>query len=60
VPEAQADTALGILARSSVGGTAHLIGRVGSTAAGSVTLRSIIGAERVLDRLSGEQLPRIC
>ena len=25
-----------------------------------VTLKSVIGAERILDRLSGEQLPRIC
>jgi len=60
LPAAQADTALGILERSSVGGPARLIGHVGSKPAGSVTLRSIIGAERILDRLSGEQLPRIC
>jgi len=25
-----------------------------------VTQRSIIGSERIVDRLSGEQLPRIC
>jgi len=25
-----------------------------------VTLRSVVGVERVLDLLSGEQLPRIC
>jgi hypothetical protein len=25
-----------------------------------VALKSLIGAERILDRLSGEQLPRIC
>jgi hydrogenase expression/formation protein HypE len=60
LPEAQADTALGILERHSVGGPARLIGRVGSRPAGSVTLRSIIGAEHTLDRLTGEQLPRIC
>jgi hydrogenase expression/formation protein HypE len=28
--------------------------------AGQVTQRSVIGAERIVDRLSGEQLPRIC
>ena len=28
--------------------------------AGEVTLRSVVGVERILDRLSGEQLPRIC
>lgn len=37
-----------------------VIGRVKETGAGVVTLRSLIGAERVLDLLSGEQLPRIC
>jgi hypothetical protein len=25
-----------------------------------VTQRSVIGSERIVDRLSGEQLPRIC
>jgi len=31
-----------------------------SVAISDVTQRSIIGAERIVDRLSGEQLPRIC
>jgi hydrogenase expression/formation protein HypE len=37
-----------------------VIGRVKSKGAGAVVLRSVIGAGRVLDLLSGEQLPRIC
>jgi hydrogenase expression/formation protein HypE len=37
-----------------------MIGRVKAGPAGLVTQRSIIGAERIVDRLSGEQLPRIC
>ena len=37
-----------------------VIGRVKGKGAGTVVLRSVIGAERVLDLLSGEQLPRIC
>jgi hydrogenase expression/formation protein HypE len=37
-----------------------VIGKVKETGSGVVTLRSLIGAERVLDLLSGEQLPRIC
>lgn len=37
-----------------------VIGKVTETGAGPVTLRSMIGAGRVLDLLSGEQLPRIC
>lgn len=37
-----------------------VIGKVTQAGAGAVVLRSLIGAERVLDLLSGEQLPRIC
>ena len=35
-------------------------GGSGAGRAGKVTLRSVVGVERILDRLSGEQLPRIC
>lgn len=37
-----------------------VIGRVKGTGRGLVALRSVIGATRTLDLLSGEQLPRIC
>jgi hydrogenase expression/formation protein HypE len=60
VPEAQAKTALEIIALTAPGGSPALIGVVRSTGAAAVVLRSVIGAERILDRLSGEQLPRIC
>lgn len=40
-------------------GAAH-IGNVGQSPDSIVTLRSRIGGTRVLDMLSGEQLPRIC
>jgi len=39
---------------------ATVIGKVTETGAGARTLRSVIGAARLLDLLSGEQLPRIC
>ena len=39
---------------------ASAIGTVGGGVPGLVTLKSCIGATRVLDVLSGEQLPRIC
>jgi hydrogenase expression/formation protein HypE len=39
---------------------ATLIGRVFAEPRGLVTLTSRIGAQRILDMLSGEQLPRIC
>ncbi len=60
LPAAQADAALAILARTAPGGPPRLIGHVRAAPAGQVTLRSVIGAERILDRLTGEQLPRIC
>lgn len=60
LPAAQADTALQILERTSAETAPRLIGTVRAAPPGSVSLRSVIGAERVLDRLSGEQLPRIC
>lgn len=58
LPAGQVAAALRIF--EETGASPRLIGTVRSAPAGSVSLRSIIGAERVLDRLSGEQLPRIC
>lgn len=60
VPAAQADAALAILAQTAPGGAPVRIGAVRDGAPGQVTLRSLVGVERILDRLSGEQLPRIC
>ena len=60
VPAAQAAEALAIMAQTAPGGPPAIIGHVGTGPAGQVTQRSIIGAERIVDRLSGEQLPRIC
>jgi hydrogenase expression/formation protein HypE len=60
VPAADADDALAILRRDPLGGGATRIGRVGAEPAGMVTLRTRFGAGRLLDLLSGEQLPRIC
>lgn len=61
VAEGDAPRALEILRREAPGGEqAAIIGRVGSGAVAEVRLRSVIGVERILDRPSGEQLPRIC
>jgi hydrogenase expression/formation protein HypE len=61
LPWDEAERALEILSRTvPPRGAPALIGRVGAAPRGQVTLRSVIGAERILDRLSGEQLPRIC
>ena len=60
IPPHQAAQALEILAATAPGGPPVAIGTVKPGPAGQVTQRSIIGAERLVDRLSGEQLPRIC
>jgi len=53
------ERALGILRSFPVSAEAKLIGRVEGYP-GEVCVRSQIGVTRVLDLLSGEQLPRIC
>ncbi|HWA82155.1 MAG TPA: hydrogenase expression/formation protein HypE [Fimbriimonadaceae bacterium] len=58
VPEPQADRALDVMRRFEVAGDAVWIGRVREGS--GVTMRSRIGVDRVLDLLSGDQLPRIC
>ena len=60
LPAAQAGRALEILRKTAPGGAPAVIGAVEAGPAGQVTQRSVIGSERILDRLSGEQLPRIC
>jgi hydrogenase expression/formation protein HypE len=52
--------ALAVLRNHEVSERAVVAGRVGDAGAGLVTLQSRIGGTRVLDLLSGEQLPRIC
>jgi len=54
------ERALQILRRSDVSAGAAVIGTVAASASPLVTLRSAIGASRILDMPSGEQLPRIC
>ncbi|MBZ5496759.1 MAG: hydrogenase expression/formation protein HypE [Acidobacteriia bacterium] len=55
-----AERALALMRSHPLGLGASLIGTVTSVPAGLVTMRSSIGAGRIVDMLSGEQLPRIC
>jgi len=56
-----AERALGILRGTPPGADARPIGRVEHARPGGlVTMTTAIGASRVVDMLSGEQLPRIC
>jgi len=54
------EPALKILRENPVSAGSALIGKVAEKASPLVTLRSAIGANRILDMPSGEQLPRIC
>lgn len=60
VPQSSVKAALDILASHPVSAGAKMIGKVSDGAGAFVTLKNSIGATRVLDMLSGEQLPRIC
>ena len=60
VPAAQAHAALAILCLHSPGAEPCIIGSISEDNPGLVTMKSSIGAERIVDMLSGEQLPRIC
>jgi hydrogenase expression/formation protein HypE len=60
VRASDAERALEVLRAESVSSGAAIIGRVLEKGSGLVTLRTHIGALRVVDLLSGEQLPRIC
>jgi hydrogenase expression/formation protein HypE len=60
VPSDQAERALRTVQAHPIGKDAAIIGVVAEKPAGLVTIESRIGATRIMDMLSGEQLPRIC
>jgi hydrogenase expression/formation protein HypE len=60
VPSGDAARLLAVMRRHPRGRDAAVIGQVVAEHRGMVTLRSLIGGQRVVTMLSGEQLPRIC
>jgi len=60
VPADQAEGALNVLRRHAVSSGAVVIGAASDDPSRLVTMKTGIGASRVVDMLSGEQLPRIC
>ena len=60
VPEAQADRALAVMRAHVVAAEAIRIGEVEGRELPPVVLKTVLGTHRILDLLSGEQLPRIC
>jgi hydrogenase expression/formation protein HypE len=60
VPKADLDQVLEAMRRHLLGRQSAVIGQVVAEHPGLVVLTTRIGASRVVDMLSGEQLPRIC
>ncbi len=60
VPEEIADAVLSAMQNHPLGENAILIGRVVAEHPGRVVMNTPIGGTRILDMMSGEQLPRIC
>jgi hydrogenase expression/formation protein HypE len=60
VPGEKAEAALTAVRSAPGGEGARVIGRVVAEDPGRVVMKTRIGSHRLLERLSGEQLPRIC
>jgi hydrogenase expression/formation protein HypE len=60
VGDDRAAAVLAAMRRHPLGRDAALIGRVVPSHAGTVVMETCVGGTRILDLLSGEQLPRIC
>ncbi len=60
VPESEAARALELLRSDAYAAGAVEIGRVSAERSALVKMKSRIGTTRIIDMLSGEQLPRIC
>ncbi|MDY0220644.1 MAG: hydrogenase expression/formation protein HypE [Desulfobacterium sp.] len=60
VPAKDAEKVLDIIRRDEFGADAAIIGEVVADDPGRVFLETIIGGSRIVDMLTGEQLPRIC
>jgi hydrogenase expression/formation protein HypE len=60
VPRQQADAVLAAMRQDPLGREAVCIGEVLAGPPGRVVMETTIGGTRIVDMLSGEQLPRIC
>jgi hydrogenase expression/formation protein HypE len=60
VPAEHAERVLDVMRSHPLGRQAAMIGRVVADHPGIVTMRSLVGGERMVAMLAGEQLPRIC
>jgi hydrogenase expression/formation protein HypE len=60
LPEEDAEEVLSIMQSHKAGTESRIIGRVSKDNPGLLHMESTIGSTRIVDMISGEQLPRIC
>ncbi len=60
VKSEHAENTLKTIRKNEYGKDAGIIGEITSENGGMAILRSVIGGNRIIDKLAGEQLPRIC
>jgi hydrogenase expression/formation protein HypE len=60
VAESDAERVLEVMRHHPLGREAQIIGTVSDVHPGLVTMETVLGTNRIVDMLSGDQLPRIC
>jgi len=60
LPEKEAEKALSVMRSHPSGKESRIIGKVTPTRRGFLHLETTIGTTRIIDMITGEQLPRIC
>jgi hydrogenase expression/formation protein HypE len=60
VPPGDADMILKAMRKNHYGQEAAIIGEVGADKPGRVVMKTLLGASRIVDMLTGDLLPRIC
>lgn len=60
IPDNDADKAMQCMQSHPSGRDARIIGEINDKHPGKVLMKSVIGGTRLIDKLAGEQLPRIC
>ena len=60
IPEDEAENVLATMKKHEFGRESAIIGTVVNSSPGMVRMKTVIGSTRIVDMISGEQLPRIC
>jgi len=60
IPAEHAERLLAVMRRHPLGANSAIIGEVVEDHAGMVVMQSLVGGERIVTMIAGEQLPRIC